>query len=84
MTENRTVAGAFDAIEAHEELCALRYKGILDDIGELKDIVKGAGKMLAGLALALLAWGGSQIYSDLKNPRQPVQAAVTVLQTPAR
>jgi hypothetical protein len=43
-----------------------------DDAVRLRDILRGvhsAGKMLAGLALALLAWGASQIYADLKAPQ---------------
>ena len=35
------------------------------------------GKMLAGLALALLAWGASQIYADLKAARAPEASSVT-------
>ena len=83
MSEIRTVAQAAAAIQAHEALCAERYAGIREDISDLKNIVKGAGKMIAGLAVALIAWGAGQIYTDLKNPRQPT-AAVTVLTPPAR
>jgi hypothetical protein len=41
------------------------------------DTVHSAGKMLAGLALALLAWGASQIYADLKAARAPAAPPVT-------
>lgn len=67
MSEPRTVAGALARIAAHEELCAERYGAIRETIAELKGAVHSAGKMLAGLALALLAWGASQIYADLKT-----------------
>ena len=46
-----------------------RYGAIRETIAELKGAVHSAGKMLAGLALALLAWGASQIYADLKAAR---------------
>jgi hypothetical protein len=76
MSEPRTVAAAMARIAAHEELCAERYGAIRETIAELKGAVHSAGKMLAGLALALLAWGASQIYADLRAPRSPTAAAV--------
>jgi hypothetical protein len=77
MTEPRTVAAALARIAAHEELCAERYGAIRETIAELKGAVHSAGKMLAGLALALLAWGASQIYADLKAERPPAVSAPT-------
>jgi hypothetical protein len=62
------LAGAFDAIEAHEKLCAERYGAIRDDISDLKGIVKSLGKMLAGLPWPV-GLGASQIYADLKAAR---------------
>ena len=53
-----------------------RYGAIRETIAELKGAVHSAGKMLAGLALALLAWGASQIYADLRAARPPASAAV--------
>lgn len=76
MSEPRTVAAALARIAAHEELCAERYGAIRETIAELKGAVHSAGKMLAGLALALLAWGASQIYADLKAARPPTVPAV--------
>lgn len=76
MSEPRTVATALARIAAHEELCAERYGAIRETIAELKGAVHSAGKMLAGLALALLAWGASQIYADLKVERAPKAFAV--------
>ncbi len=77
MSEPRTVAAALARIAAHEELCAERYGAIRETIAELKGAAHSAGKMLAGLALALLAWGASQIYADLKSVRLPPAALVT-------
>jgi hypothetical protein len=76
MSEPRTVAAALARIAAHEELCAERYGAIRETIAELKGAVHSAGKMLAGLALALLAWGASQLYADLKAARSPAVPAV--------
>ncbi len=83
MTESKTVAGAYAKIEAHEELCAERYQDIRNDINDLKGIVEDAGKMLAGVALALIGWGAVQLYGDLKGSHPAPSAAVTVLQAPA-
>lgn len=82
MTENKTVAGAYAKIEAHEELCAERYANIRSDINDLKNIIKSAGKMLASVALALLGWAAIQLYTDMKRPQVTPTAAVTVLQAP--
>jgi hypothetical protein len=60
--ERQTVAGAFAKIEAHEEICAIRYKQIFDTLGELKTIAKWAAGGIAGLALSLIAWMGSQMF----------------------
>lgn len=76
MSEPRTVAAAFARIAAHEELCAERYAAIRETIAELKSAMHSAGKMLAGLVLALLAWGGSQIYADIRREPPPAPAAV--------
>lgn len=82
MSEPRTVAAALARIAAHEELCAERYGAIRETIAELKGAVHSAGKMLAGLALALLAWGASQIYADLKAARAPEAPPVTAAPLP--
>lgn len=76
MSEPRTVATALARIAAHEELCAERYGVIRETIAELKGAVHSAGKMLAGLALALLAWGASQIYADLRATHPPAAIAL--------
>ena len=82
MSEPRTVAAALARIAAQEELCAERYGAIRETIAELKGAVHSAGKMLAGLALALLAWGASQIYADLKAARAPEAPPVTAAPLP--
>lgn len=76
------MSGAYAKIEAHEDLCAERYQNIRDDIGDLKEIMKTAGKALIGLVLALMTWGASQIYADLKTPPQAMAAVAVV--TPAQ
>jgi hypothetical protein len=63
MTEKQTVAGAYAKIEAHEDLCAERYKNIHDSMGDLKGLIHWIIKGLAGLVFALLAWMAVQIYT---------------------
>lgn len=54
--DRRTIAGAYLKIEAHEALCAERYKGIEE---KLHWLLGG----LASLVLGLLAWMAVQLYS---------------------
>ncbi len=56
MEEKKTVAGAYAKIEAHESLCALRYKGINE---KLHWILLG----LATLVVGLMSWMAVQLYS---------------------
>jgi hypothetical protein len=51
-----TAAGAYQRIEAHEALCAERYKGIEEKLHWLL-----AG--LASLVFGLLAWMAVQLYA---------------------
>ena len=51
-----TVAAAFARIKGHEELCALRYQGIMD---WLKYITMG----IVTLIISLIAWMAVQLYT---------------------
>ncbi len=64
------------------DLSAPQRDKLRDDAARLRDILRGvhsAGKMLAGLALALLAWGSSQIYADMRSPRSPAAVAIAAM-----
>lgn len=50
MDERRTVAGAYQKIESHEEICAVRYANINVTLEELKKLVMGV--ILGGGAFA--------------------------------
>lgn len=54
--ERRTVSAAFVKIEAHEALCAERYRGI----NEKLHMIMGG---LATLFLGLLGWMAVQLYT---------------------
>lgn len=76
MTEKQTVAGAFQKIEAHEDLCAERYKNIH---GRIDDVKKGQDHHTAAVWALVVAVAGFllvQAYNDLKNP--PRTAAVAI------
>lgn len=79
---SKTVAGAYAEIANHEKLCAERYQGIRDDINEIKSSQKDMSKAAWGVAIALLAWGASQVYSDLKSHAPPVPVVQSVLPDP--
>ncbi len=72
---SRRAALRDNAVRLRDILRSMRYGAIRENIAELKGAVHSAGKMLAGLALALLAWGASQIYTDLKAAHDPPPAA---------
>lgn len=54
--ERQTVAGAYAAIESHENLCAERYRGINE---KLHWIMAGMGATLIGL----IGWMAVQLYT---------------------
>jgi hypothetical protein len=56
VTEKKTVAGAYQKIEAHEDLCAERYRNIHETLGELKDGMKWAIRLIVGTALGAAAF----------------------------
>ena len=68
---DKTLASAHLRIDSHEELCALRYAGIMLI---LRWICGGLG----GLFLALLAWMAVQLYS-----LEPLRAAIYTQSTTA-
>lgn len=63
MTERQTVAGAYDKIAAHEDLCAERYKNIHESLGDLKDSASTSKKTLWGVLLTLLGFMAVQLYT---------------------
>jgi hypothetical protein len=54
--EHQTVAGAYAKIDAHEDLCAERYKGINEKLGW---IMGGLGMTIVGL----VSWMAVQLYT---------------------
>lgn len=62
MTEKQTVAGAYAKIDAHEELCAERYKAIHGAIGDLKLGARWIIGLLSTVALSLIGWLAIQVY----------------------
>jgi hypothetical protein len=61
MSERKTVQGAYDKIEAHEDLCAERYKNIHESISDLKDGVKWVIRLGVVTMLSLIGYLGSQV-----------------------
>lgn len=66
MTERQTVAGAYEKIESHEEICAVRYEAIGKTLQEVKDGLKGHNRAAWAIAMSILgflavqAWNGAQ------------------------
>lgn len=85
MTEEprQTVAGAYDKIEGHEALCAERYEGIKNSIGdltktadELKGTLKWSARGIIALLISILGWALVQLYT-LQPLRQTTTATVS-------
>lgn len=62
---------AFDKISSHEVLCAERWGEIRDDVRELKTTVSTFSKFAVGVMVALLGWGGAQLYGQVAPHSQP-------------
>lgn len=75
MSDRQTVAGAYQKIEGHEELCAERYKNINDTLGELKDGQKSHGRAAWGIALALVAWMAAQLWGGIDKRQDRLEQA---------
>lgn len=78
MSERQTVAGAYAKIDAHEDICAVRYKAIEDGLSDVKSEVKRHGAAAWVIAVALLGWLALQVW-DLRDAR-PAGAAQVVVQ----
>lgn len=72
---NQTVGGAYQKIEAHEDLCAERYKSINTTLEDLKEGQRNHAKAAWGIVLALLAWMGVQLWSGVPHTA-PVAVSV--------
>lgn len=61
MSERKSVQGAYEKIESHEDLCAERYKNIHEAISDLKDGQKWAIRLglgtLAAVVIKVVAGG---------------------------
>ena len=75
MTESKSVAGAYAKIEAHEDLCAERYRAINETLGDLKSGQQNHSKAAWGIVLALLAWMGVQLWNGVPHPAAAPPAA---------
>ena len=68
MGDRQTVAGAYQKIESHEELCAERYKSIFDGLNELKSDIGGFRSLInkvRGGGITVLVWLGGWVGVQL-------------------
>lgn len=66
--ERQTVAGAYAKMEAHEDLCALRYNAINETLKDLKSAARQHERAAWGIVLALVAWMSVQLWNDHLRP----------------
>ena len=77
MTEPRqTIAGAFDKIAAHEEICAIRYQSIEGTLAELKGEMRRIMWGVLSVLVAVAGWALVQLYNGHPMAQaQPAPAA---------
>ena len=74
-----TVAGAYAKIEAHEDICAVRYEGIQNAITDLKIGLKWVVGGMWATAIGVAIWSLSQLYHvQVERPPSPPVAQVQV------
>lgn len=66
--EKQTVAGAYGKIEAHEELCAERYKNIHGRLNDVRSKQDRHELAMWALVVSVLGFLAVQAYQDLKPP----------------
>lgn len=74
MTERQTVAGAYAKIEAHEDLCAERYRNIHEAIADMKSLLRWVLGGVASVVIAITGWLAVQVYHGATQ--LPERAAV--------
>lgn len=67
MSERQTVAGAYQKIEAHEDICAVRYESINKTLDELKADVKGSRNVVWGVLISLLGFMAVQLWTGQQD-----------------
>lgn len=73
--QRQTVAGAYAKIEAHEDICALRYNQINQTLADLKGLIRWILGTSATIGIAIFGWMAVQLYNG-KAPIQPVPVEV--------
>lgn len=77
-SESKTVAGAYDKIEAHEDLCAVRYGQINSTLTELKAGQQAHQRAAWAVVMALVAWMGIQLWGGIPHAQAaPIVAAAS-------
>lgn len=66
------MAGAYEKIESHEELCAFRYRSIEEKLGDFKGTLNKIVWGVISILLSVVGWMGVQLWDGVKAPREPV------------
>jgi uncharacterized membrane protein len=78
-----SVAGAYDKINAHEDLCAERYLNIHGRIDLLFRVISWGGAMAFTVLIGLAAWGLNQVNQSQTEQLRAIQrVAVQVAEQP--
>ena len=68
------MAGAYAAIERHEEVCAERYQAIHFKIGLIFKVFAWGLPMAAALLLALAGWGLNRVFDGQAEQLRELRA----------
>lgn len=58
-------------VDGHEELCALRYNNLLNNISRIENILKWAGSLIVTILIAVLGW---LIVAQINNNEEEKKA----------
>lgn len=72
-----TVAGAYEKIEAHEDLCAERYKNIHEKLGDLKGTLNKAVWGIVTVLISVIGWMAVQLWDGTQARIAEMPAAVS-------
>lgn len=73
---------ADNKINAHEDICAIRYENINESLSRIMKILGWGGTALGGLVLSVLGWAMVQLYDANQRAISKIPTTVQYVQVP--
>lgn len=83
-TGRQTLAGAYDAIDNHEKVCAQRYETINFKIGLIFKVFAWGLPLGATITIGLAAWGMNRVFENQEAQMRELRAVKAEVVSPAR